>query len=312
MKKKLVVSACIILLAVAAAYFYYSDTAYDIPDIDNYNLKENGIDLNCGYIAYGLWQKLFVQNFRDYVKTMTYHLIKIEIINCFTFGNFQKDKNSKIRGVSNFYDPASRFKDSLFGVYILINDSGGSGKRSILKNHEGAPADLENFNLDFLKGVYELNQAVILHTSHEGESGYNANIFINAFHSSEKPKLKQGIETVTDNKNRKWLKISFTYATLSGLTDINKTDTVSLKALLGLPDGKVYEIVDPWHPVTIKGTLLARYFECARQSFWAVVYYNGVSFITRQGKEIDTWKNTDIRQEFEKMFLGLEIGCIGD
>lgn len=99
---------------------------------------------------------------------------------------------------------------------------------------------------------------------------------------------------------------------MAALTDAGITNMglfTSIRSYVGLPDDDVYRMVDPWHPIDINGSIFARYFQCENVNFWAVVYYNGSTFTTKMGKLINTWKDTELRRIFGKMFDTLEIGC---
>jgi len=82
---------------------------------------------------------------------------------------------------------------------------------------------------------------------------------------------------------------------------------MSLRSHIGLPTDAVYDLVEPWHPVFIRGSVTVRYFEQAITPFWAIAYCNGSAFITRQGELIDTWASGELPQLYERMFQALAL-----
>lgn len=314
MKKKIIpVIIVLILIIIAATQIHVADiTSLIVRTTGNVDLRARGIELEYGYVATGLRARPYILPFSHSIRKFSKGRINIEVINCYTVGGFEKDDNASMSGVSNFYDPTSKFKDTWFGVFIVMDDASGRGKAFMLKEPWKDPAETANINPESLIALPRIDQAVVVHTTHQKEKGYQFSRFLKDFPFEQTPGSEPVIQTFEDNKMRTWLKVTSSFNTVSGLTDIKKTDmslTSSIRAFVGLPDERVYEQVDPWHPVTLKGSLLARYFHCAKQGFWAVVYFNGSSFATKQGKTIDTWEGTDIQKEFEKMFNHLKIGC---
>lgn len=316
-KKKIIpVIIVLILIITAATQIHIADiTSLIVRTAGNVDLRARGIDLEYSYVARGLRSKPFILPFSHSIRKFSRNRINIEVINSYTVGSFDKDDHAELSGISNFYDPTSKFKDTWFGVFIVMDDARGRGKAFILKDPLGDPADIANINPESLIALPRLDQSVVVHTTHQREQGYQFYMFLKDFPFTQAPGSVPVVQTIEDSRQRNWLKVTSSFNTVSGLTDIEKTDmnfTSSIRAFVGLPDEKVYEQVGPWHPITLKGSLLARYFKCKKQNFWAVVYYNGVSFTTKQGKTIDTWANTDIQKEFEKMFNHLNIGCFNE
>lgn len=314
MKKKIIIVIILFLLTIiAVTQIHFADiTSFIVRTAANVDLRAQGIELEYNYVARGLRNKPFILPFSHSIRKFSRGRINIEVINSYTVGSFDKDDNAALPGISNFYDPASKFKDTWFGVFIVMDDAGSRGKRFMMKNPDGDPADPDNINPDSLMALPRIDQSVVVHTTHQKEEGYQFYRFLKDFPFTQTPGSKLVMQTIEDIKQHTWLKITSSFDTVSGLTDTAKTDmslTTSIRSFVGLPDDRVYEQVDPWHAITLKGSLLARYFQCHKQSFWAVVYYNGTSFTTKQGKRIDTWEGTDIQKEFEKMFNHLKIGC---
>ncbi len=281
--------------------------------ITNVDLEEHGITLQFNNIPQGMWKKPIIRRFSRMLRVISDNTINIYAINAYTVGSFKKDKNRKyISGVSNFIDPYSRFKDTWFGVYLILDDTRGLGRRFMLKNSSGVPSDLDNLRVDSLLQLPAMDQKLIFWSSHSGQKGYTLKHLGQDFYFTKR-KGSTVIRTLfTDPEEREWLNIYGEFDTISALTDISRTDMGllnSIRAYTGLPNEEVYRHVPPWHPVTIKGIVRARYFPCANTGFWAVVYYNGCTFTMKNGRTIDTWANTDLQDVLEEIFGNMRITC---
>jgi len=302
----------VVCIAIAVFSLYRFRMADLIRMVQNVDLAERGIDLHFGYVPPGLYSAPFVIDFSRYLYRLSGGRIDIAIINAYTVGNFEKDSIRSIESVSNMLDPTSKYKDTWFGVFIIEDDSGFRGRRFLLKDAFSGPDDPENLNVDSLIRLPELDQKLIVFNTHQNQRGYTIRDFEDDFFFE--PVAGSGIkrEIIIDRAGRRWLKVSSSFRTVAALTDIRITDMrlfSSIRSYIGLPTDEVYRHVEPWHPIVIKGSVLARYFECQAKGFWAVVYYNGSAFQNREGEQVDNWVHTDLKTELEKMFQSLEIGC---
>ncbi len=306
----LLMSAC----SAASLVLHRTDVAsFIIRTFAGNDLEKKEVLLEYGYVAPGLHKRPFVLNFTGSLQRFSRGTIDLDIINTFTAGNYDKDPQSQISSVSNFLDPTSKFKDSWFGVYVVIDDPAGRAKKFLLNNPAGSPEDLSNLKLASLLKLPHIDQMIVVYSTLRSPMGDIVGKFFPEFPFKAVEDQKDRTETVQDGDGRRWIKVSSQYRTVSALTDIARTEMnelYSIKAYVGLPDKKVYELVDPWHRIIIKGSLLARYFPCANRGFWAVAYFNGSSFSDNRGILHDPWETSDIKSEFEKMFQHLKIGCL--
>ncbi|MCP4135137.1 MAG: hypothetical protein GY754_29475 [bacterium] len=312
------IATLLLLIAVSAAVIFI---AFEVPEltsfvvrtVGNKDLAEKGIKLEYTYIAEGMYQQPIIHPFTRSIAKYSKKTISIKAINSYTVGNFDKDSGSKISSASNFLDPTSKFKDSWFGVFIIIDDPALKGRYYMLNDPNGSPGDIENFKIRALLKLPELDQMLIVNTTHQGQKNYPFSRLLKDFFFSPKEGSEVIGEIISDKKKNPWLKITSEFNTISALTDTSVSDMThfgSIRSFVGLPNKEVYEYVDPWHPVTVKGSVLTRYFPCGKTKFWAVVYYNGSSFFNKKGGDIDTWENSDIQDLFHKMFMNLEIDCL--
>ena len=313
MKKKVILLVPAMAVAVAATLVRLPDvTSFMVRCFAGINLADDGIKLEYRYIVPGMRQSPFILPFTRSIKKFSFDRIDIDVINTYTVGSFNKDEGSSLSSVSNFLDPTSRFKDSWFGVYIIKDDDQGRARRFMLNDPYGDVDDLYNLNSSSLLELVRIDQMVVVNTTHQKEEGYDFHHFARTF-PFKKIEASEYHEVVFDREKNPWLKITASFITVSGLTDTKKTSMNllgSIRAFVGLPDCDVYKLVDPWHRVVLRGVSLARYVPCPGAGFWAVVYYNGSSFDTKDGTHVDTWESSDIRKEFDKMFYDLGIGCV--
>ncbi len=315
MKKALF--AMIVLIVVAGGariLFHRTDVAsFLIRSFGNYDLGKKGILLEYGYVSPGLHKRPFILFFSGSLQRFSLGKIDLDVVNTYTVGNYDKDPQSRLASVSNFLDPTSKFKDSWFGAYIILDDLPGRGKGFILNDPAGPPGDLTNLKQKSLLELPRIDQMIVVHSTHQNQKGFDFIKFFTEFPFEKIKSPEDRVEIIRDKNGSMWLKISSHYSTVSALTDISKTDMhelYSIKAYVGLPDKDVYDLTEPWHRITIKGALFARYFPCGERGFWAVVYFNGSSFTDKKGVFHDNWETSDIKNEFQKMFQGLRIGCI--
>jgi len=315
MKKVLYIMIVLIGIAAGTRFlFHLTDVAsLLIRSFANYDLRKKGILLEYGYVAPGLHKRPFILPFTGSLQRFSLDTIDLDVINTYTVGNYDKDPQSRLSSVSNFLDPTSKFKDSWFGVYIIIDDPLGRGKRFILNNPVGSPGDLSNLKQKSLLKLPRIDQMIVVHSTHQNQKGLDFIKYIADFPFKKIENPKERVEIIKDKSGSMWLELTSRYSTVSALTDTSKADMhelYSIKAYVGLPNKEVYELTDPWHKIIIKGSLLARYFPCGARGFWAVVYFNGSSFIDKKGVPHDPWETSDIKSQFEKMFQSLRIGCI--
>jgi hypothetical protein len=301
------------LLIISALSTLISCSAADAVRLfKNVNLERKGIHLKLSYIPRGMHPDPLVIKFDRMLADISDEAVQVMAYNIYTVGNNDKIRPRSKTEVSNFLDPECKFKDAWFGVYIIVDDDYTLGRRFILKNPHDRPDDPSNLNDRSLLLLPNLDQKIILWTTHQRQKNYTWPDFNRGFYFNLKKGTALRAEAITDKLGRSWHKITGEFDTVAALTDINKTDMKlfsSIRNLVGLPDTGIYNVVDPWHPVTIKGSVLARYFRCGEICFWAVVYYNGAAFTTRKGRHVDTWEETDLQSVFSKMFEDIEIDC---
>ncbi len=289
-----------------------ADLAHLFKDV---NPEKKGIRIQLHRVPRGLYRKPFIVTFDKMLSDISDEAVRIRAINLYTVGNFDKLSPRSIKGVSNFLDPTCKFKDTWFGVYIIMDDSDNLGRQFILKDPRLRPDDMENLKDRSLLLLPALDQKIILWSSHQHQRGYSWELFTRQFHFNVRKGTRLKNETITDRQGRTWLKITGAFDTNAALTDTEKTDMslfTSIRSYIGLPNEEVYARVRPWHNLIIKGSIAARYFRCSDTAFWAVVYYNGGAFYDRSGRFIDNWERTDLRKVLETMFDDLEIGCLNN
>ncbi|OHD67454.1 MAG: hypothetical protein A2W19_03235 [Spirochaetes bacterium RBG_16_49_21] len=303
-------------LVIAALAASVSCSVADVSRLfRNVDLKKKGIRIKLSWVPRGLYESPFVIPFDKMLNSASNGAVRVRAFNVYTVGNHDKISPGSIPSVANFLDPKSKFKDAWFGVYIILDDDRKRGRRFILKNPNARPDDPANLNDRSLLLLPKLDQKSIVWSTHQNQHIYTRKDFAKEFYFDLKKDAGLRKETIIDNKGRSWYKITGEFNTIAALTDVSKTDMrlfSSIRNYVGLPDHRVYEIVDPWHPVVIKGSVLARYFFCRRVAFWAVAYYNGSAFTTKKGERIDNWEQTDLRTVMEKMFKNLDLDCARD
>ncbi len=289
-----------------------ADLAHLFKDV---NPEKKGIRVKLHRVPRGLYGKPFIVTFDKMLSDISDEAVRIRAINLYTVGNFDKLSPRSIKGVSNFLDPTCKFKDTWFGVYIILDDGEHRGRRFILNDPRGEPDDMGNLNDRSLLLLPALDQKIILWSSHQHQTGYTWDRFVREFHFDVRKDTKLTTETITDRHGRAWHRITGAFNTNAALTDTSKTDMslfTSIRSYVGLPNEEVYARVRPWHNLIIKGSIAARYFRCSDTAFWAVAYYNGGAFYDRSGRFIDNWEQTDLRKILETMFDDLEIGCVSN
>lgn len=279
----------------------------------NVNLEKQGINLKLVNVPKGLYQTPFIIQFDKMLSDISDGEVQIKAYNVFTVGNYDKISPQSIKDVTNFLDPTCKFKDTWFGVYIVMDDSGELGRNFILKDPSGKPDDLNNLKDRSLLMLPELDQKIILWSSHQHQSNYSWEQFKKEFHFPIRKGTALKTEIVTDKQGRSWYKITGEFDTNSALTDTALSDMslfTSIRSYIGLPNAAVYARVPPWHDLIIKGSIMTRYFKCNDIAFWAVVYYNGGAYYDKTGRFVDNWKTTDLRMVLDKMFQDLQLDCV--
>lgn len=277
----------------------------------NANLEHRGIRLKFHNIPEGMYKEPFTIPFGSFLDAFSGGKIKLDAYNTYTVGNYEKDSAGSMRGVTNFIDPTSRFKDTWFGVCIIFDDA--DSRKFMLKDSRGDPCDFNNFRIESVILLPEMDQKIILWSTHQNQSDYSWGDFESEFFFYQKKGslLKTGI--VADREKRLWYRISGDYDTIAALTDTSRTKMElfsSIRNYIGLPDERVYREVTPWHRLTIRGRVNVRYFHHEKNGFWAVVYYNGCSFTRRDGIKVDTWDTGGLQKVLDTMFETIEIGNI--
>ncbi|HOO70292.1 MAG TPA: hypothetical protein PK926_00930 [Spirochaetota bacterium] len=313
MKNKLILGILATTVVAAVSLVRLTDvTSFMVRSFAGLDLAGEGIEFEYGYITPGMRQSPYILPFSHSMRKFSSGKIDLDVINTYTVGSFDKDEGSSLSSVSNFLDPTSKFKDSWFGVYVIRDDDSGRARRFLLNDPCGDVDDLYNLNSSSLLELVRIDQMVVVNTTHQKEEGYDFHHFARTF-PFKKIEASEYHEVVFDREKNPWLKITASFVTVSGLTDTKKTSMnllSSIRAFVGLPDRDVYKLVDPWHRVVLKGVSLSRYVRCPGTGYWAVVYYNGSSFDTKNGVHVDTWEGSDIQKEFDKMFYDLNIGCV--
>jgi hypothetical protein len=291
-----------------------SDSAADIARlVRNVNLEKLGVHLKLNDVPGGMYEKPFMIKFDTMLRDISEGAVMVKAYNIYTVGNHDKVAAPSIKEASNFLDPTSKFKDAWFGVYIILDDGVGTGRRFMLRDRNGRPDDLANLNDRSLLLLPELDQKIISWSSHQNQAGYGWENFLADFHFAPRAGTTLAVETITDRKGRTWRRLTGQFDTTAALTDTRLTDMQlfsSIRNYTGLPTQEVYKQVEPWHPIIITGSIAARYFACAGTPFWAVAYYNGSAFTTKQGKNVNTWEQTDLRKLMETMFERLDVDCV--
>ncbi len=302
-----------IIITAALAFFISCNTADLVRLFKNVNLEKKGIHLNLTGVPQGLYQKPFIISFDKMLQDVSDDAVRIKAFNVFTVGNYDKLPPHSIKDVTNFLDPTCKFKDTWFGVYIIMDDEEALGKKFILKDPAGKPDDIKNLKDSSLLMLPELDQKIIFWSSHQHQDGYTWKQCKRDFHFDVRKGTRLTNEIIADKQGRAWYKITGTFNTLAALTDTSKSNMsllTSIRSYIGLPNEEVYKRVTPWHNLIIKGSIAARYFKCGNTAFWAVAYYNGGAYYDRKGALVDNWEQTDLRVVLDKMFDDLEIGCV--
>jgi hypothetical protein len=302
-----------LIMTAALALFLSCNTADLARLIKNVNLEKKGIHVKLNRVPRGLYQKPFIISFDKMLSDVSNGVVRIKAFNIFTVGNYEKLSPQSIKDVTNFLDPTCKFKDTWFGVYIIMDDKEALGKKFILKDPAGKPDDIRNLKDGSLLMLPELDQKIIFWSSHQHQGYYTWERCNREFHFDERKGTRLTSGTITDKQGRSWYKITGTFDTLAALTDTSKAKMslfTSIRSYIGLPNKEVYALVTPWHNLIINGSIIARYFRCNDMAFWAVVYYNGGAYTNRKGAPVDNWEKTDLRAVLEKMFDNLEIDCI--
>lgn len=298
-------------IAMCTAYIYCGPA--DIARLfKNADPEESGIHVRFDRVAPGLYREPFSIRFDRMLSGISHGRVLVTAYNIYTVGNYQKTTPGADPHVSNFLDPESKFKDAWFGVYIILDDDIGMGRRFILADPHGKPDDLANLNERSLLLLPELDQKIIVWSSHQNQENYTRADLDREFYFYRKKGSRLETNILTDRRGMSWRSITGDFETMAALTDTGKTGMKlfsSIRNYIGLPSAAVYERVGPWHPVLIRGRVLARYFRCSGAFFWAVVYYNGAAFTDRSGRRVDNWRDTDLRAVFDEMFQNMQIGC---
>ncbi len=287
---------------------------------ENYDLKKKrGILLEYSYVTPGMYKQPFIIDFGKYIKSISNDTVDLDSVNSYSVGNYDSTKSKTKIGdckggnnqkYSNFLDPDCRYTNSWYGVYFIFNDEEGRGKKFMLKDPKGNPADFNNLNEDSIKQIPALDQKLISWSTHEKQENYYWEDFEKEFHFKQMGDIKR--TEVKDKKERPWLKLTGIFETVAAFTDINLTQMSSLnsiKAMVGIPTKDLYEKVKPWYPLKIVGTTYSRYVQCGTNSFWAIAYYNGSDFTFNSGAKVNYSEITDIELEFKKMFESMKLEC---
>lgn len=301
------------LLSLALSVFVLSCSARDMARLfKNENLEKQGVRVELRQLPRGLYDKPMIIAFDQMLADISDGQVRIRAYNVYTSGNYDKLPGPAIPGVSNFLDPHSKYKDAWFGVYIILDDGERLGRRFMLKNPAGVPDDLSNVNEQSLLMIPRLDQKIIVWSSHEGQKDLPWASFSKQFIFKPVNGSAPRTDRITDPQGRNWVRITGSFETNAALTEVSRTDMgifSSIRNYTGLPDKQVYELVAPWHPVVVSGRVMARYFACSPTPFWAVVYFNGAAFTTKQGVTVDNWNNTDLQREFDRAFDHLIVDC---
>jgi len=282
--------------------------------VQNVNPEDYGVRLRFHALPRGLYRSPFVIDFSQLLRQMSGGQVDIQALNAYVVGDFtQPEGRRRSWRYSNFLDPHGPFKDSWFGVYIILDDVDGRGRRFMLTHPEGPAGDFENLRPAALRAVPMLDQKLIVWSTHERQAGYSFERFEEEFYFDFKPGSELVLEELRDTWRRRWLRLSSVQQTIAAVTDTRLTRMAwltSLRSHIGLPTEEVYRLVRPWHPVEIKGAVTVRYFEAATRPFWAIAYYNGCAFETEQGEVVDTWQDGALRRRYEQMFMDLDLRAV--
>jgi len=273
--------------------------------VKNKSPERLGVRLCYPDMPWGMQQKPIVNDFHDMLYKMSDGKVDVEAYNTFVMGAFIEGNR-----YSNLLNPRSKFKDTWFGVYLVFDDTAGKGRRFMLVDPEGDASALDNIRDSAMISVPALDQKLIVYSSHQNQPGYTFDTFQDEFFFEP---ITVETKHVSDGQGRTWKRLDGSSRTIAALTDTDSTDMKlfsSIRVYAGLPTDSLYSIVEPWHTITIHGSVLARYFRCARTAFWALVYYNGTEFSTRQGVTRNTWNDTDLRHILDQAFRELDIGCL--
>lgn len=268
-----------------------------------------GIRLHLHNVPADLYPKPFTIDFSPIIHFVSKGKVNLNIYNSYTSGNFNKTESGTLKGISNFLDPASRFKDSWFGVYLIFDNP--EARKYMLKNPSAEPSDPDNIHIANAIELLMFDQKIVVWTTHQNQGGYSWSQFDSEFFFRQNAPGR--ISRVQDSLGRQWLRISGEYETISACTDIKRCDMKyfsSIRNYVGLPDERVYSRVPPWHTIILKGKINLRYFPCMPRPFWAMVYYNGSRFTDNRGVTVDNWEQKDTEKVLDTMFDTLEIKCI--
>lgn len=285
---------------------------------ENYDLKEKkGILLEYSYVTPGMYKKPFIIEFGKYIQTISNGKVDLESVNSYTVGNYDsvkaKAKIGDCKGgqkYSNFLDPDCKLVNSWYGVYFIFDDPQGKAKNFMLSDPSANPGDLNNLKEDSIKMIPELDQKLITWSTHEKQEKYYWEDFDKDFYFKQLGEIKKS--EVKDKKDRKWLKMTGNFETISAFTDVKQTKMSSfnsIKAMVGVPTTELYDKVVPWYAFQIVGTTYTRYVNCGTNSFWAIVYYNGSELQSNNGLKVNYSNTTDIENEFKKMFDSMKLEC---
>lgn len=293
-------------------FIFKPETKQAIPNIvrvvEGYDLSKKGIDLRFTFVPRGLFQKPYKIEFGSYIKDFSNGKIDIEAVNTYVLGDFRKLKNCtpELKNISNILDPFCKFKDVWFGAYIIFDDPEGKGKKFILKNAAGDPADCGNFNPESLTTVASLDQKIITWSSHQNEKGYTREVHDSMFHFDLSGELTN---RNFFHMNQEWLETSGSFNTSCIVTDRSKTDLrlfSSIRGICGLPDNHLYSHIKPWHEIIFHGILRTSYFSSENGSFWIMVYFGASEYKLNNGTVVCNWTDAII-DEFNCMFSGIKL-----
>ncbi len=173
--------------AIAAITALISCSPADVVRLfKNVNLEKKGIHVKLSYIPRGMHPEPFVIKFDRMLADISDYAVQIMAYNIYTVGNYDKIQPRSNTGVSNFLDPDCKFKDAWFGVYVIIDDDYTLGRRFILKNPHGRPDDLSNLNDRSLLLLPNLDQKIIVWSTHQNQKNYTWPDFIREFYFNMK------------------------------------------------------------------------------------------------------------------------------
>lgn len=281
------------------------------------DLGQSNISLSFADAPRGMYQRPFrIDKFGDMLSDVSQGAIDVEAYNVYSLGDCFPEYGLWPKCYSSFLDPKSRYKDLWAGVYFIVDDAPGKGRRFMLQDPEhGDPQDWAQFKPGSLRSLPEADQKMIFWQSHDGQTPkYTRADLERDFYFRLKAGTHVEHSFVADAWARTWLRLSATYETRAALTDIQQTKmglTTTLRAYTNLPNAEVYALVEPWHPVELGGYVWTRYFASQHgQSFWAVFYVNGSAFRRKDGVWVDTWTQGPLRHEMKRMFWDTDIDCV--